>query len=318
MVLTDTNGVLAAASSAKGGGGTITPSNGGKTLTISGTLAQVNADLTTLTDTDGATAADTITVNANDSNGGSATPASIAVAVNGVLGNGNSTVVLSGSNNTVKLGNGNSKISGGQDANSITIGNGNSTVSLSGSGNSVTIGNGNETVTITGGNNKVAVGNGNSTISLGGGGNTITTGNGNQTITLGGSGSTVTLGNGSDTVHGGTGDTFHLANTTLNLFGTNEIVFIGTGNATINDFSTGLDFKIGPTAGNDILSGFASDPSAVIDLIGGIGGFTTTAAILAAFKSDGHGGTMLSFGHGSLDFAGVAPTALHASNFQIG
>ena len=104
-------------------------------------------------------------------------------------------------------------------------------------------------------------GNGNETITLGGGGDTVTTGNGDQAITLGGSGSTVTLGNGSDTVHGGTGDTFHLANTTLNLFGTNEIVFIGTGNATINDFSTGLNLKIGPTAGNDILSRFASDPS---------------------------------------------------------
>jgi hypothetical protein len=45
---------------------------------------------------------------------------------------------------------------------------------------------------------------------------------------------------------GGAGDTVHLANTTLNLFGTSEIVFIGMSNAT--------DLKIGPTAGNDILS----------------------------------------------------------------
>ena len=53
-------------------------------MTITGTLAQVNADLTTLTDTDGTVAADTITVHATDSNGASATSASIAVTVNGL------------------------------------------------------------------------------------------------------------------------------------------------------------------------------------------------------------------------------------------
>ena len=84
-VLSDTNGVLSAnTGAAGGGGGTITPSNGGKTLTISGTLTQVKADLTTLADTDGTTPSDTILVNASDSNGGTATPASIAVTVNGL------------------------------------------------------------------------------------------------------------------------------------------------------------------------------------------------------------------------------------------
>ena len=83
--LSDTNGVLSAnTGAAGGGGGTITPSNGGKTLTISGTLTQVKADLTTLADTDGTTPSDTILVNASDSNGGTATPASIAVTVNGL------------------------------------------------------------------------------------------------------------------------------------------------------------------------------------------------------------------------------------------
>ena len=71
-VLSDTNGVLSATTSAAGGGGTITPSNGGKTLTISGTLAQVNADLSTLADHDTSTASDTITIDASDSNGGTA------------------------------------------------------------------------------------------------------------------------------------------------------------------------------------------------------------------------------------------------------
>ena len=82
--LSDTNGVLAANTGATGGGGTITPSNGGTTLTIAGTLAQVDADLTTLTDTDATAGSDTINVSAVDSNGGTATPASIAVTVNGL------------------------------------------------------------------------------------------------------------------------------------------------------------------------------------------------------------------------------------------
>jgi hypothetical protein len=81
-VLSDSNGVLAATTAAAGGGGTVTPSNGGKTLTISGTLAQANADLSTLTDDDASTASDAITVTASDSNGGTAKPASIAVTVN--------------------------------------------------------------------------------------------------------------------------------------------------------------------------------------------------------------------------------------------
>ena len=83
-VLTDTGGVLSATTSAVDGGGTITPSNGGTTLTISGSLAQLNADLTTLTDNDATTAADTVTINAKDSFGNSAASKSIAVTINGL------------------------------------------------------------------------------------------------------------------------------------------------------------------------------------------------------------------------------------------
>ena len=83
VVLSDTNGVLSANTGGSGGGGTITPGNGGKTLTISGSLAQVDADLATLADLDGTTPSDTISIGATDSNGGSAAPVSIAVTVNG-------------------------------------------------------------------------------------------------------------------------------------------------------------------------------------------------------------------------------------------
>ncbi len=81
VTLGDTNGLLSANTGATGGGGTIT-GTGTTALTIVGTLAQVKADLTTLTDTDGNLSADTITINASDSAGATATPASIAVSVN--------------------------------------------------------------------------------------------------------------------------------------------------------------------------------------------------------------------------------------------
>ena len=55
VTLSDGAGVLSANTGATGGGGTITPSNSGKTLTIAGSLSQVNADLTTLADTDATT-----------------------------------------------------------------------------------------------------------------------------------------------------------------------------------------------------------------------------------------------------------------------
>ncbi len=82
VVVADTAGVLAANTGATNGGGTITPSNSNMTLTIAGTLLQVNADLTTLTDDDASTAADTLTVHASDSFGNSdATDAAIPVTV---------------------------------------------------------------------------------------------------------------------------------------------------------------------------------------------------------------------------------------------
>ena len=45
----------------------------------------------------------------------------------------------------------------------------------------------------------------------------------------------------------------------------------------------------------------------------------TPAQVAAAVRTDGHGGSLLSFGaHGSIDFLSVPPSELHASNFHIG
>jgi hypothetical protein len=72
VTLSDTAGRLAASGSGLSGSGTTS-------LTISGSLAQVNADLATLTDTDATAGSDTIILGASDSFGNSATSASIAV-----------------------------------------------------------------------------------------------------------------------------------------------------------------------------------------------------------------------------------------------
>jgi len=166
----------------------------------------------------------------------------------------------------------------------------------------------------------IAAGNGSHTLTGAASGYTdISLGKGNNTITLNGSKNVVALGSGTDTVHGGTGDTISIAgDTRLAIHGTNEMVFVGGGNVAIDDLSTGLKLSIGPTIGHAIISGFASDPNSVVDLTGGLGGFTDAAMVLSALKSDGRGGTLLSFGKGHfLDLIGVTPEQLHAANFQI-
>jgi hypothetical protein len=120
-------------------------------------------------------------------------------------------------------------------------------------------------------------------------------------------------------VHGGNGDTISISrDTRLAIHGTNEMVFVGGGDIAIDDFSVGLKLLIGPTIGHAIISGFASDPNGVIDLAGGVGGFTDAAMVLSALSNDGRGGTLLSLGKGQLlDFVGIPPGQFHATNFQI-
>ena len=82
VTVSDTHGILSATTSAAGGGGTIT-GTGTNHLVIQGTLTQVNADLTTLTDNDNTPGPDTITVTAIDSLGHGATPVTINVSATG-------------------------------------------------------------------------------------------------------------------------------------------------------------------------------------------------------------------------------------------
>ena len=75
MTLTDTHGNLYATGTGVSGSGT-------NSMTVTGSLSQVNSDLSTLQDADGTAGSDTITLKATDSLGGSATQKTIAVTAN--------------------------------------------------------------------------------------------------------------------------------------------------------------------------------------------------------------------------------------------
>ena len=131
-----------------------------------------------------------------------------------------------------------------------------------------------------------------------------------------GNGRTVNAGAGNDVV------VLSAGQATLNFHGSNNMAFLGGGttpvNATINDTSSGLTVFV-LNAGNDVINGFGSDPSAVVDLLGGIGGYASVANVVAALSNDGTGGTTLTIGSGqAIDFANVAMGTLNSSNFRIG
>ncbi len=98
VTLADTNGLLSATGTGVTGSGTTS-------LTIAGSLTTVNSDLATLSDTDGTTPSDTITLNAVDSFGVAAAPQSIAVTVTPgqtfTLTTGKDTFTGGAANNTI-------------------------------------------------------------------------------------------------------------------------------------------------------------------------------------------------------------------------
>ena len=111
-------------------------------------------------------------------------------------------------------------------------------------------------------------------------------------------------------------------NATLVFNGSNNIAFLGGSgnavNATINDKSQGLTVYV-LSGGVDKISGLATDKSAVIDLLGGIGGYTDASHVLLAITPDNAGGALLPLGNGqSIDITGVAPGNLSAANFVVG
>jgi len=108
VVVSDGSGLLTAITGVSGGGGTITSSNNNKTLTIVGTLSQVDADLTTLTDDESSTNPDTLSLSATNSFGNSATktlPVTVTPATIDALGGTGLTLTESILFNDVRLAN---------------------------------------------------------------------------------------------------------------------------------------------------------------------------------------------------------------------
>jgi autotransporter passenger strand-loop-strand repeat protein len=77
VTVADANGLL----SASGAGGAVVTAPGSTSVTVTGSLKQVNAALKTLTDTDHVAGSESLTINATDSLDDSATPALVAVTV---------------------------------------------------------------------------------------------------------------------------------------------------------------------------------------------------------------------------------------------
>ena len=78
------------------------------------------------------------------------------------------------------------------------------------------------------------------------------------------------------------------------------------------------EFIIGLSTISEALTGLASDPSWKLDLTGGVGGFASVAAVMAAIQPDGQGGSVLNLPGGvSVDLVGIAPDVLTAGHFVI-
>lgn len=257
------------------------------------------------------------------------------------LGNGNDTVLLGGSFNVITLGNGADSVNAGQGFGTIRLGNGNDQVTLGGLANSVvagdgndavsgsqgltsvTLGNGTENVLLVGSGNLIQVGNGNDTIVAGSGSDQVVAGSGNDTITLQGRSNVVTLSAGSDTIQAGSADTITLDSARLLLSGgSQEMVFLGSGAASLDDLSSATTLAAGPSSGSCDILDFAHDTGFVLDLTGGVGGYTSVAQAISALQSDGDGGTQLLLGSGPgaavIDFVNTRASGLTPNHFRIG
>jgi len=242
---------------------------------------------------------------------------------NTIEANGGSGTINAGEGSaTVNLGSGSFDVTLAGYSNAVTGGDGTDTVSGSVGNTTVTLGNGNDSVNLAGYNNAITVGSGTDTVVAGAGSDTVTGGGGTDTVTLAGYSNQVTLDGSNTTLINGMGsDTISLTGGTANLtlFGDSNMVFLNGTAGTINDEGQGLQVNIGaaPT-GTDVIQSAASDPSLMIDLTAGVGGYASVNAVLAALTSDGGGGTMLALGAGgTLDLAGLTPSHLTAANFHV-
>ena len=132
------------------------------------------------------------------------------------------------------------------------------------------------------------------------------------------SGDTISLTSGTGDVISGTGFTVNAGSgTAFTVHGTGDVINVGLNDA-ITDGGASTEFKIASNVGALKISHFGSDPTGLVDLIGGVGGYTTAGQAYAALTSDGSGGSLLSLAatsDGSIDFLGVVPSVLKVTNF---
>jgi hypothetical protein len=87
------------------------------------------------------------------------------------------------------------------------------------------------------------------------------------------------------------------ANGTVHVVGVNNVVITSSPGAAADDRGPGTIFTV--EVGNLTIKDFASDPTGKVELQG------TPAQDVAAEQSDGHGGTLISLGNTTVDFARV-------------
>ena len=152
---------------------------------------------------------------------------------------------------------------------------------------------------------------------MGAGSNVTVSGSNDAIAATTGDGISVSSGTG-DTITG-SGFTVHGASGTgFKIMGTGDVVYAGLNDA-ISDGGSSTKFRIESNVGDLAISGFGADPTGIINLLNGVGGYTTASQAFSALTSDHSGGCELSLGtDGSLDFVHVTASSLHARNFKIG
>jgi hypothetical protein len=235
------------------------------------------------------------------------------------LGWGTGSLVTDGPGNTVTFGLGTHEVSPGSGNDTVVVsgfpGMPVGTIHLQGTGNivratgaqlTVTGGVGGSTITL---DNTIITPSGQSVIQTEGPGNVVTQIGGNAIIGPGNGGDTVNIfGGQSNVVFSGADNMMFLH---PGLPGTSSA---GPAGVATLDQSTGLQVFIDPGFGSWAVSGF--DPTGVVHLLGGFGGFTTPDQVAAALHNDGKGYASLAAGSDFIDFAGGPfPTA---ANFAIG
>ena len=205
-----------------------------------------------------------------------------------------------------------------------------STGTITGTGDSLTEGSGdsfNVQNTGTGTDKVVFSGLGDYVGLLGGSGYTLSGSNGsvntlsNTSFSVNGLNDKINLTQGDTAVVVGNNDTIAINASTLNVSGLGNMVFLDPGSSNLNDTSSGMKLSVSAASGSLRLSDVANDPSFVINLTGGVGGYTSAASAVSALQSDGSGGTLLHLGNGSsaslIDFVNTSQNILNSSHFII-